>query len=72
MKIYTTGEVARLVGVQAHRIVYAIQTGKLHEPEQERHAGQRCFSEDDVRAIARYFRVENLIQTDDDKKEQQK
>lgn len=69
--IYSTGDVARLLGIPAHKFTYAISTGALPEPVQ-RNANQRCFSEEDVRRIATYFQLElpNQIIDAESKEEQ--
>ncbi len=57
LQLFSTGELARLLGVPAHRIEYAHATGHLDEP-QLRLAGKRAYDCDDVRRVAAYFGVE--------------
>lgn len=49
-------EVAKLVGVQPYRIVYAHVSGAIQEPS--RFCGKRAYGEEDVRRVAEYFGVE--------------
>lgn len=55
-KVYSLGEVAKLLGVAQHRIVYRHTTGK--SPEPERVFGNRAYSWADVVALGRQFDVE--------------
>jgi DNA-binding transcriptional MerR regulator len=55
-KLYSTGEVARILGVPQHRIVYAITTKKVTEAKVH-FVGKRCFGYHDLREIARHFGV---------------
>jgi hypothetical protein len=57
IQIFSTGDVARLLQIPAHRIAYAISTGALPEPEQ-RIANQRCFNCDEIQNVAKHFGVE--------------
>jgi MerR HTH family regulatory protein len=57
LQLYSTGELARLLGVPAHRIEYAHATGHLDEPRL-RFVGKRAYDGDDVRRVAAYFGVE--------------
>lgn len=50
---YSLREFATVVGVKAHRIVYAITNGYLTEPE--RIMNFRMFSEEDIAAAKEYF-----------------
>lgn len=54
--VYSTGEVARLIGVKPYQIAYAIATGQLPEPA--RFCGKRLFTSDDMRRLAEFFGVE--------------
>jgi DNA-binding transcriptional MerR regulator len=56
-KHYSLNEVARLIGVKAHRLGYAISNGYLPEPA-ERVSNKRLFTPEDVRAAALYFSAE--------------
>src|SRR4051812_44989808 len=49
-------DVSRLLGLKAHKIVYALATGQVAEPPL-RVANKRVFSEEDVRRLASHFRV---------------
>jgi DNA-binding transcriptional MerR regulator len=51
---YLLNQVARLVGVKAHKIHYAISNGYLAEPV-ERINDKRIFTEKDVATIKAYF-----------------
>ena len=53
-KHYSLNEVARIVGVKAHRISYAITNAFLPEPE-ERITNRRMFTDEDVKAAKKYF-----------------
>lgn len=55
-KVYSLGEVAKLIGVAPHRIVYRHTSGK--SPEPRRIFGNRAYSWADVVALARQFEVE--------------
>jgi len=60
MKIFSIGEVGRLLGLQPYRISYAIDTGQL--PEAAFHfLHKRCFTETDINRIAEYFGVERIL-----------
>lgn len=52
-RLYSTGEVARLLGVKSHRITYAITNGMVPEPG--RFCGKRLFASEDVERLANYF-----------------
>ena len=52
---YSTGEVARLVGVAQHRIAYAHVTGKCLEPP--RFCGKRAYGPEDVARLAEHFGI---------------
>jgi hypothetical protein len=51
---YSLKEVAKIVGVKAHRINYAITNGYLAEPA-ERVTNRRLFSISDLQAALVYF-----------------
>ena len=53
-KFQSTIDVARLLGIPEHRLVYAFRAGKLEEPR-FRVAGKRVFTASDVRRVAEYF-----------------
>ena len=55
-KYYSSGEVARLLGVQGYRISYAHTTGQIPEPV--RLLGKRAYRWTDLRALAEHFDVE--------------
>ena len=55
--IYSTGEVAKMLGVQRHRIEYAVANGHLPEARL-RFLDKRCFTGDDVKRIAEFFGVD--------------
>lgn len=49
-------DVARILGVKAHQIAYALATGQVAEPGL-RVSNKRVFGEEDVRRLAAHFRV---------------
>jgi DNA-binding transcriptional MerR regulator len=51
---YSLGEVARIVGVRAHRISFALSSGFIPEPA-ERITNRRMFTEADIETARRYF-----------------
>ena len=55
-KLLSTGEVARLLGLQVYQIAYAHSTGQLAEPAR-RILNKRMYSADDVRRVANHFGV---------------
>jgi hypothetical protein len=57
LQLYSTGELARLLGIAAHRIEYAHASGHLDEPRL-RFLGKRAYDGDDLRRVAAYFGVE--------------
>ena len=54
MELFSTGDVAKKLGIARHKIEYAIATGSLPDAKL-RVANKRCFSPDEVEAIAEYF-----------------
>lgn len=52
---YSTGEVARLLGVAQHKIAYAHVRGKCPEPS--RFCGKRAYSLEDVQRLAEHFGI---------------
>jgi excisionase family DNA binding protein len=56
-QILSTGEVARLLGIQRHRLEYAIANGHLPEAR-FRFLDKRCFDAEDVKRIAEHFGVQ--------------
>lgn len=59
-KHYSLNEVAKIVGVKAHRISYAIANGYLQEPAQ-RVTNRRLFSKTDLQAALLYFAKPNNL-----------
>jgi hypothetical protein len=55
--IYSTGQVAKLLGIARHKIEYAIVTGLLPEAK-FRFLDKRCFTATDIHYMAEYFGVE--------------
>jgi hypothetical protein len=53
-QIYSTGQVARIVGVQGYQIAYAINTRQIAEAS-FRFLDKRCFTSKDIRRIAEHF-----------------
>ena len=59
--IYSIGQVGKMLGVQAYKIAYAIETGQL--PEATFHfLHKRCFLEEDIRRMADHFVVKANIE----------
>jgi len=56
-KIFSTGEVAKILGIARHKIEYAIANNHLPEA-QFRFLDKRCFTNDDVKRIGIYFGVQ--------------
>jgi len=56
-KIFSTGEVAKILGIARHKIEYAIANNHLPEA-QFRFLDKRCFTNDDVKQIGVYFGVQ--------------
>jgi len=56
-KLYSMGEVARILGIQKHRIEYAIASGQLPDTK-FRFLGKRGFNDSDLRRIAKHFGVQ--------------
>ena len=52
-ELLSMSEVVKRTGIKRHRIVYALQSGKLHEPDTLN--GRRCFSSRDLERIQTYF-----------------
>jgi excisionase family DNA binding protein len=57
VQIHSTGEVAKMLGIQRHRLEYAIANGHLPEAR-FRFLDKRCFDAEDVKRIAEYFGVQ--------------
>ncbi len=53
MEIITVGEAARLLGIQRHRLNYAIETGKVPQPRQTIMGARRFYTREDVEEIRR-------------------
>lgn len=56
---FSTGEVARLLGVAQHRIANAHVTGRCPEPH--RFCGKRAYGPEDVARLAEHFGI--LLET---------
>lgn len=54
--IYSTGQLARLLGIPAYKIGYAHATGRLEEPA-FRFLDKRCYTAADVCRVAAHFGV---------------
>ncbi len=50
-RIYSTGEVARMLGLRRYQLSYLLETGRVEEPEQ-RVAGKRVWTASDVERAA--------------------
>lgn len=57
---FSTGEVARMIGVKPFILEYHIQVGHIREPA-VRFLGKRCFSPEEMRTAAAYFGKEQAI-----------
>lgn len=55
-KCFSLKDVARLLGVQSHRVGYALSSGAVPEPGQ-RLGNNRVFTADDVKRLAEHFGV---------------
>lgn len=55
-QLFSTVDVAQLLGVGEHRLAYAHRTGKLEEPS-HKIANKRVYTEADLRRVADYFGV---------------
>lgn len=64
-RIFSTGEVAKRLGVPAYRITYAISTGQL-EDASFRFLDKRCFTASEIERIAEHFGVEAVQNLDCD------
>ena len=59
--IYSIGQAGKILGIQAYKIAYAIETGQL--PEATFHfLHKRCFLEEDIRRMADHFVVKANIE----------
>ncbi len=50
-KVYTTGEVAKLLGVHKNTIFYWLKTGKTREPKRDRLFNGRIWTEEDLQNL---------------------
>jgi hypothetical protein len=55
-RLYSLGEVARLLHRKPYHVTHALTTGKVHEPER-RIGNRRLFSSEDVLRLANHFKV---------------
>jgi len=55
-RLYSIGDVARLLNVQEHRIQYCHRTNKVPSPSLV--AGRRLYRWADITKLARHFRVD--------------
>jgi hypothetical protein len=55
-RLYSLGEVARLLRRKQYHVTHALTTGKVREPEQ-RIGNRRLFSSEDVLRLANHFKV---------------
>ena len=58
-RIYSTGQVAQLLGIQGYQITYAIKTRQLDETR-FRFLDKRCFTQEDIKRIALHFGIGRL------------
>ena len=56
-KLFSTVELARVLGIQEHRITYAIRAGFVPEPSYKV-ANKRVFTWEDLLNVAEHFGVE--------------
>jgi DNA-binding transcriptional MerR regulator len=56
-QLYTIGDVARILAVPQHRVVYLIQRGRAHESF--RLSGRRVFTDRDLKHIAKQLNRDN-------------
>jgi DNA-binding transcriptional MerR regulator len=52
--IFSTGQVAQMLGLKSHQIQYAHTSGQLTEPRC-RFLGKRAYRPDDLRRVAKHF-----------------
>ena len=52
-ELMSISEIVRRTGIAKHRIVYALETGHIREPQTLN--GRRCFSSSDLRKIQNFF-----------------
>ncbi len=57
--IYSTGGVARILGIQRYRLEYLLETGQIPEPKQ-RVAGRRSWSREEVEEAERIVEAKGL------------
>jgi hypothetical protein len=55
-QIYSTGQVARILGIQGYQIAYAINTRQIAEAS-FRFLDKRCFTKTDIKRIAEHFGI---------------
>jgi hypothetical protein len=53
-QIYSTGQVARMLGIQGYQIAYAINTRQIAEAS-FRFLDKRCFTARDIQRVAEHF-----------------
>jgi hypothetical protein len=56
-QIFSTGQVAKMLGVARHKVEYAIVNNHLSEAR-FRFLDKRCFTAEDIHRMAEYFGVE--------------
>jgi hypothetical protein len=56
-QVFSTGQVAKMLGVARHKIEYAIVNGHLPEAR-FRFLDKRCFDAADIQRMAEFFGVE--------------
>jgi excisionase family DNA binding protein len=59
MMTYTTGELARFLGLQRHRVQYLLEAGHIPEPT-HRAGGRRLFTTDEADAAQRIVNERRL------------
>ena len=56
-QLFSTGEVAHLLSIPQHKLLYAIEQQATSDSSL-RVGGKRIFTEDDVRRLATHFQIE--------------
>lgn len=55
-KVYTTGQIAKTLGVHKNTIFYWLHTGKIKEPKRDKVFNGRIWTEGDLRRIKRIMK----------------
>jgi hypothetical protein len=68
-QIYSTGQVARILGIQGYQIAYAINTRQIAEAS-FRFLDKRCFTKRDIGRIADHFGMTRCAPNPDEENNQ--